>query len=230
MSIALPKAAVLDLDGTLLDTVPDIAAAADQTMAAMNLPRRGAANVSRWVGNGIDNLIRRALANDMSGEVDEDLFAQAKPIFMRAYQAVNGKNTKIYPGVEEGLDLLAELDIPLACLTNKAEAFTLPLLAATGLAGRFEMVISGDTLTKRKPDPLPLLHIARGFDLAAAEMLLIGDSVTDVKTARAAGCAVACVNYGYNHGHDIALAGPDAVLDSLAELGELLTEKTSVQE
>ncbi len=217
-----PKAVVLDLDGTMLDTVPDLALAVDRTMVGLNLSTRGEANVRRWVGNGIDNLIRRALANDMTGDIDDELFRLARPIFMEAYRKQNGKRTRIYPGVKQGLGFLSGLGIRLACLTNKAEAFTLPLLEEMGLAERFEIVVGGDTLAARKPDPLPLRYIAAQFGLPPGEILLVGDSVTDVKTARAAGCPVACVNYGYNHGHDIASAEPDAVLNSLAEISGLL--------
>jgi phosphoglycolate phosphatase len=130
----------------------------------------------------------------------------------------------LYPGVSEGLALLRQRGYPLGCVTNKAAQFTEPLLESVGIRDAFEIVISGDTLPEKKPSPLPLLHAAEHFGVAPGDALMLGDSVSDVKAARAAGFGVICVSYGYNHGQDIRGAGPDAVIDSFTELQDLLAE------
>ncbi len=217
-----PKMVLIDLDGTLVDSVPDLAFCVDAMMARLDLPPHGERKVRDWVGNGVERLVRRALTGQLEGEPDEALFQRAYPIFLELYAENTAQRSRLYPGVREGLDYLKAKGYALGCVTNKAAQFTEPLLKALGIYDRFAILISGDTLPRKKPDPLPLLHAAEFFRVAPSEALMVGDSVSDVKAARAAGFHIVCMSYGYNHGSDIRLADPDGVIDSLAELRGLL--------
>ncbi|GMQ96252.1 MAG: phosphoglycolate phosphatase [Gammaproteobacteria bacterium] len=219
--IAIPRLVLVDLDGTLVDSLPDIAACVDGMLARLDLPVAGAEQVRAWVGNGTEVLVRRALAARLDGAVDEQHCARALAIFTQLYAQHTSDRSRVYDGVPAGLDFLHRAGVELACVTNKASVFTHELLAALQLDQHFSLVISGDTLPRMKPDPMPLLHAARHFAVAPEQALLIGDSVNDVKAARAAGFGIVCVTYGYNHGDDIRLSNPDALIDSLAELPEL---------
>ena len=213
---------LIDLDGTLVDSVPDLTFCVDEMMKELGMPVRGEARVRTWVGNGVERLVRRALTDTLDGEPDEKLFQRAYPIFLRLYAENTSGRSRLYPGVREGLDYLRGAGFKLGCVTNKAEQFTLPLLEAMGIRDYFAIVVSGDSLQEKKPHPLPLLHAAEFFGVEPANALMLGDSMSDVKAARAAGFNVVCMSYGYNHGIDIREANPDAVLDSMAELGTLL--------
>ncbi len=217
-----PKMILIDLDGTLVDSVPDLAFSMDATLVELGRPPRGEPAIRNWVGNGVERLVQRALINALDGEADPELFARALPIFLRIYQANTSKRSRLYPGVREGLDQLRAQGFRLGCVTNKAERFTLPLLRDKGILDAFELVVSGDTLPQKKPDPAPLLHAAARFEVAPNEALMVGDSRSDVKAARAAGFGIVCMRYGYNHGNDIREEGPDAVLDRLDALPGLL--------
>ncbi|HAI68390.1 MAG TPA: phosphoglycolate phosphatase [Gammaproteobacteria bacterium] len=222
MYAEIPKLVLIDLDGTLVDTVPDLAYAIDEMMSQLELPQRGEEKVRQWIGNGIERLVKRALLDADKGEVDEELFQSALHLFKVSYDQVNGRNSKLYEGVQDGLDWLKSQDIPLVCITNKAEQFSVPLLKALDIHDYFRLVISGDTLPQKKPDPLPLLHAAKFCGVDPHEALMLGDSINDVQAARAAGFKIICVNYGYNHGLDISDANPDAVIGSLAQLSDLI--------
>lgn len=217
-----PKMILIDLDGTLVDSVPDLAYCVDAMMRRLGRPPHGEAAVRNWVGNGVERLVRRALIGQLNGEPDEADFEQAYPIFLDLYAENTSKRSLLYPGVREGIDYLKSAGYPLGCVTNKAARFTVPLLSDLGILDAFGVVISGDTLPKKKPDPMPLLHAAGHFGVAPVDSLMLGDSVSDVKAARAAGFGVVCVSYGYNHGQDIRDARPDAVIDSMIELKGLL--------
>lgn len=217
-----PKMILIDVDGTLVDSVPDLAYCVDEMMDRLDMPRRGEAAVRQWVGNGVERLVRRALINQLDGEPDEALFEKAMPIFMDLYAENTSKRSCLYPGVEEGLAYLKQAGFRLGCVTNKAEQFTVPLLTDLGVIENFEIVVSGDTLPRKKPDPMPLLHAAEQLGVAPAESMMLGDSMSDVKAARAAGFQIICMSYGYNHGVDISESKPDAVIDSMAELQGLL--------
>ncbi len=217
-----PQLVLIDIDGTLVDSVPDLAYCVDALMDRLGLPRRGVAKVRDWVGNGVERLVRRALVDGVDDEPDEVLFERAYPIYLALYAANISRRSRLYPGVAQGLAYLREAGYKLGCVTNKAEAFTLPLLRELGLFEHFGIVLSGDTLAKKKPDPLPLLHAAAYFGVAPGEAMMLGDSLSDVQAARAAGLQIVCMSYGYNHGRDIREAAPDAVIDSMAELEGLL--------
>ncbi|HSW34236.1 MAG TPA: phosphoglycolate phosphatase [Steroidobacteraceae bacterium] len=217
-----PRMILIDVDGTMVDSVPDLAYCVDELMKALDRPAHGEARVRNWVGNGVERLVRRALVGQLDGEPPEEDFARAYPIFVELYAVNTSRRSRLYPGVRESIDWLKSGGYRLGCVTNKAARFTLPLLTDLGVRDDFELVVSGDTLPVRKPDPEPLLHAARYFGVAAGESLMVGDSVSDVRAARAAGFQVVCVSYGYNHGVDVRTAHPDAVIDSLVELRGLL--------
>lgn len=222
MSLRKPEMVLIDVDGTLVDSVPDLAYCVDEMMKTLGMPVHGEAKVREWVGNGVERLTRRALIGQLDGEPDEALFDKAYPIFMQLYAENTSKRSKLYPGVEEGLAYLKAQGYKLGCVTNKAEQFTVPLLTDLGVADNFEIIISGDSLPVKKPDPGPLLHAAEFFGVKPENALMIGDSVSDVKASRAAGFQIICMSYGYNHGMDIRNANPDAVIDSMAELAAIL--------
>jgi phosphoglycolate phosphatase len=220
-----PQMILVDVDGTMVDSVPDLAYCVDQMMDRFGLPRRGEDQVRLWVGNGVERLVRRALIGKLNGEPDDALFAKAYPIYLELYEANVSTRSRLYPGIAEGLAWLTRERFRLGCVTNKAAQFTVPLLKNLGVHDYFEIVISGDTLPQRKPDPAPLLHAAKHFGVTPQQSLMVGDSVSDVKAARAAGFKIVCMSYGYNHGEDIRKADPDAVIDSLLELPNVLAGK-----
>jgi len=216
------KAVMIDLDGTLVDSIPDLAAAANGMLREMGRPELPAEVIRTFVGKGIPNLVARSLTGDLDGTVPQDVLERAMPIYERWYTAVNGRHSTIYPGVMDGLDALRKARFPLACVTNKSGRFTTALLECLDLAPYFTQVVAGDTLPQKKPDPAQLLHACRGFDVAPRDMLLIGDSVNDAQAARAAGCPVFCVPYGYNEGRDVRVLDVDSIVDSLADAAKLL--------
>lgn len=222
MTFARPKMVLIDLDGTLVDSVPDLSYCVDAMMRELGLPERGESAVRQWVGNGVERLVQRALINAVEGEADVADYERALPVFMRLYRENTSGRSRLYPGVREGLDFLRRTGFRLGCVTNKAEQFTVPLLRDMGILDDFELVVSGDTLPVKKPDPAPLLYAAEHLGVTPAESLMVGDSRSDVKAARAAGFAIVCMSYGYNHGEDIRNYGPDAVIDRLDQLQGLL--------
>ena len=223
MALFKPKLVLIDLDGTLVDSVPDLTYSVDQTMLALGLPVRGEAAVRTWVGNGVKTLVERALSNDLHQPADPILLEHALSIFMGIYAENTSQRSRIYPGVLEGLDFLQSCQsLKIACVTNKAAQFTHKLLHDLGIFERFALVVSGDTLPEKKPHPLPLLYAAKQLKVQPLDALMLGDSKSDVKAARAAGFKIITVSYGYNHGEDIRDYQPDAVIDSFQELTTLI--------
>ena len=218
------KAVMIDLDGTLLDTAKDLAVAVNLMLKQLGRQPLDETLVRTFVGKGIPNLVKRALAGALSGEPDAALLERALPLYLDCYAGVNGKYTTLYPGVQEGLEALERAGFPLACVTNKTGRFALPLLRQMRIDAYFEIVIAGDTLPQKKPDPLPLTHTCRHFGIAPAQMLMIGDSLNDAQAARAAGCPVFCVTYGYNEGIDVRELDVDAIVGSLLETTRLITK------
>ena len=217
-----PKMVLIDVDGTLVDSVPDLAYCVDEMMKQLGRPPHGEATVRDWVGNGVERLVRRALVGQLDGEPSDEDFARAYPLFLELYRENTSQRSCLYPGVREGLEYLRAQGYQLGCVTNKAAQFTVPLLKAMGIYDDFGIVVSGDTLPMKKPDPLPLLHAAEHFGVPPGDSLMLGDSKSDVTAARAAGFQVICMSYGYNHGEDIRDYAPDAVIDSMAELSTLI--------
>jgi phosphoglycolate phosphatase len=220
--IKKPKMILIDVDGTLVDSVPDLAYCVDEMLQRLGRPRQGEAKVRDWVGNGVERLVRRALIGQLDGEPDEADFQRAYPIFLELYAVNTSQRSHLYPGVREGLDYLKREGYRLGCVTNKAAQFTLPLLKDLGVHDEFEIIVAGDSLPKKKPDPLPLLHAAQQLGVKPGDAMMVGDSQSDVKAARAAGFQIVCMSYGYNHGEDIRSYNPDAVIDALTEIAPLL--------
>jgi len=209
------SAIVIDLDGTLLHSAPELAEAANRMLREMDYPLVSQELLASYIGNGIGWLVKRALTGEMHATPDAALYEHALPIFEKHYTGLL-LESKPYDGVIEGLEAMLAAGFRLGCITNKAERFTGPLLEGSGLARYFEIVVSGDTLPEKKPHPLPLLHAAEFFGIPAGELLMIGDSLNDTLAARAAGCPVFCVPYGYNHGEPAETLDVDAVIANLS--------------
>lgn len=214
----LPRLAMFDLDGTLMDSVPDLAAAVDKMLMLLGREPAGIAQVRDWVGNGSRVLVRRALAGGLEHEgVADELADEALALFMQAY-AGGHELTTVYPGVRECLDWLREREVKLAIITNKPAQFIEPLLEEKGLTGYFQWLVGGDTLPQQKPDPAALLYVMDKADVVPEESLFVGDSRNDVRAAKAAAVPCVALTYGYNHGESIADEQPALVLDDLREL------------
>ncbi|TWC33183.1 phosphoglycolate phosphatase [Pseudomonas sp. SJZ079] len=214
----LPRLVMFDLDGTLVDSVPDLAAAVDKVLLGLGRAPAGVERVRDWVGNGASVLVRRALAGGLQhAHIAEADAAEALQLFMQAY-AESHALTRVYPGVKDMLGWLTEQGIALAIVTNKPERFVAPLLDEKGLGGYFRWIVGGDTLPQQKPDPAALLHILRLAQVEARQALFVGDSRNDVLAAKAAGVPCVALSYGYNHGRPIAEEAPARVIDDLREL------------
>ena len=213
-----PEMILIDVDGTLVDSVPDLAFCVDEMMKRLGRPPHGEAKVRDWVGNGVERLVRRALVGQLEGEPGEEDFERALPIFLELYAENTAQRSRLYPGVREGIDYMKSQGYQLGCVTNKAAQFTIPLLKHFGIHDEFGIVVSGDSLAVKKPDPGPLLHAAEHFGVAPQDALMLGDSKSDVTAARAAGFQIVCLSYGYNHGEPIAAQKPDLLVDSLSAL------------
>lgn len=210
------RAAIVDLDGTMVDTLGDFERALALTLADLDLPPVGRAFIARTVGRGSQYLLARTLA-EVGGAPERLAFAWER--YQVHYAVVNGVHAEVFPGVVEGLAALRKRGWRLACVTNKPRLFAQALLEAKGLAPSFAHVFGGDSFERHKPDPLPLVRTCEALGTAPAETLVVGDSRNDCEAARAAGCPVVLVDYGYNHGEPVALARPDAVVASIAALG-----------
>lgn len=217
----LPACVMFDLDGTLVDSALDLTAAVDNMLQALGRATAGEDRVRQWVGNGAPVLVMRALTGEMypaDDAVEPELFQAAFEVFLSAYTQSNGRYSRLYPGVEEVLQQLQGAGVPMAVVTNKPMAFTTPLLKALKIDHYFDQVLGGDSLPVKKPDPLPLQAVMETFGCQPERALMLGDSRNDVLAARAAGCPVICVSYGYNHGEPVGACSPDRVVDSFAEL------------
>jgi len=223
LPLAELRAVLVDLDGTLLDTAADLAVAANAMLRELQRPELPEATIRSYIGRGVPNLVKRCLAGRMdAADEPSPAPALALEIFQKHYHASNGCYSTIYPGVTEGLEKFKAQGLKLACITNKAEAFALPLLERSGLLRHFEAVVSGDMLPRHKPDPMQLVWACGRFDIRPHQMLLIGDSLNDAKAARAAGCPVFIVPYGYNEGEDVRNLDCDAIVSSLEDAADRL--------
>lgn len=212
------RAVLLDLDGTLLDTVLDLHAAANGMLCDLGRPEIAVDTIRSYVGRGIPNLVKRVLAGDMAAADNaEPPPSAALASFRRHYADENGRNAVLFPGVRDGLDAFRALELPLGVITNKAEAFTLPLLQHTGLTPYFDVIVSGDVLPRPKPDPMPLLWASGRLAVSPVNVLMIGDSLHDFHAARAAGCHVFLVPYGYNEGRDVRDLACDGIVSTIAD-------------
>lgn len=216
------RAAIVDLDGTMVHTAPDFQVAINRMRADLGLAPLTVETVIEFVGKGSENLMRRVLGVDFGADDVEHRFEQALASYQRHYLDINGDYSTVYEGVHEGLAAMKAQGIRLACVTNKPIAFARPLLEKTGLAVYFELVYGGDSLPKKKPDPLPMLTVCRDFALEPFEVVAIGDSSNDADAARAAGCRSLTVPYGYNHGKPVQSIDSDGIVATLFDAARLL--------
>ncbi|GAB2896870.1 phosphoglycolate phosphatase [Uliginosibacterium flavum] len=217
-----PQAVFFDLDGTLVDSVPDLAEAARRMLAELGEAPRTDAEVASFVGKGIPVLVERLLTVGR-GPVPEDRLAQGLASFLKHYDDTNGLLTTAYPGVLEALPLLLARGLKMGVVTNKAEAFVAPLLEKLGLLAFMDVIVGGDTLAQKKPDPEPLWHACTQVGVAREAALMVGDSGNDALCARRAGLPVLLMTYGYNEGVAVDTEDCDGLLSSLVELPPLLT-------
>ncbi|WP_133703058.1 phosphoglycolate phosphatase [Roseateles toxinivorans] len=213
--IQAPLALIIDLDGTLIDTQADFVVALNLMLDDLRLPHIDGAFVAQTVGKGSEHLVAQTLKQVDAGT---NRFELAMQRYQRHYSEINGRHAEVYPGALEGLQRFAELGLPMACLTNKPTDFALPLLADKGLSRFFSHVFGGDAFPRKKPDPLPLIKTCQALGTAPAHTWMVGDSSNDAQAARAAGCPVVLVSYGYNHGRPIREVDADAFIDRLDEL------------
>ncbi len=213
---------LFDLDGTLVDSAPDLAQAVNAVLADLGRAAVSLNAIRQWVGNGADRLIERALTGDLNGRLPVAELEAIRPQFVRYYGQTLCVGSQLYPGVLEGVKAVYALGLPIGCVTNKPSRFARPLLDQLGIGAYFTTVVGGDDASQKKPDPAPLLLAIERLGFQPEQCLMVGDSQHDVAAARAAGCPVIAVPYGYNHGQDIRAAQPDSVIDSLTQLAALL--------
>ena len=219
------QAVMIDLDGTMVDTIGDFEVALNRALSDLQVPTANRLLIERSIGKGSEHLIRTVLKHqfalpEMSGNTREveQLFMPVWERYEHHYLSINGEFSNVFPGVMEGLEQIKALGLPMACLTNKPVSFTLPLIQDKGLAPYFTKVFGGDSFERKKPDPLPLLKTCEALQSLPAQTLMVGDSSNDAQAADAAGCPVVLMTYGYNHGEPIQNTPALAWLDSMVQL------------
>lgn len=216
-----PQLVVIDLDGTLIDSAPDLIFAVQQTLRELGLRPLDDGLIRNWIGNGVNMLVKRVLAGKQEPDETPPDFDRAYQIFSDLYAANLSERSRLYPGVLEGLEALRREGFLLACITNKHSRFTGQLLEKTDLSKYFRWVVCGDTYAERKPHPMPLLKTAERFNIDPHDAVMVGDSMNDVRAARAAGFVSVCVPYGYLGRYTVEELGADHVVESIAELPRL---------
>lgn len=216
------KAIAFDLDGTLVETLPDLHESAVRMLAQVGRPAVSESTVRAYVGDGVDRLVKRLLTGEADGEPDSASFEKAAENFRHHYASVLTRASLPFSGAISTLEKLRVRGFKLACVTNKPARFTGPLLEGLGLTGYLDLILSGDSLPRKKPDPLPLLHAARVFGIEPAQLLMVGDSPVDTAAARTAGCPVFCVPYGYRGTLAVHELDCDAIVPTLPDLLDLI--------
>lgn len=217
----LPRLVLFDLDGTLLDSAPDLTLAIERMQVALELPLAGLDQVRNWVGNGAQMLVRRALVKSdtpSGNEPELALFDQAFDLFLKHYEQCCAEQSTLYPGVQKLISFLHDNQVSMGLVTNKPISFTEILLDEFSLRPYFSVVLGGDSLSEKKPHPMPLQYAMEQVGVSPQQTLMVGDSRSDIKAAQAAGCKVAAVSYGYNHGEPVSSYNPDIIIDNLIEL------------
>ncbi|MCH8623047.1 phosphoglycolate phosphatase [Undibacterium sp. TS12] len=222
------QAAIIDLDGTMIDTAPDFLVAINRMRADFQLSPLTLELIKTMVGKGSENLIHKVLAVDFDADGIAIHFDEALASYQRHYLVINGEHSQVYPQVMAGLQAMRDMGLRLVCVTNKPLAFALPLMQKKGLSTYFEQVYGGDSFAKKKPHPLPMLEACKALDLSPAQVLAIGDSSNDAIAARAAGCPVLTVPYGYNHGEAVQNIQSDGIVETLLDAARLLSAKNSL--
>lgn len=218
------RAAIIDLDGTMVHTAPDFQVAINRMRDELNLAPLPLETITDFVGKGSENLMRRVLGVDFEESKVESLFNHALERYQHHYLQINGDHSQLYVGVCEGLQTMKDNGVRLACVTNKPISFARPLLEKKGLMEFFELIYGGDSLPQKKPHPLPMLTVCRDFELKPAQVVAIGDSSNDSQAARAAGCRVLTVPYGYNHGQPVHSIDTDGIVESLQDAAILIAD------
>lgn len=213
---------LIDVDGTLVDTAPDIASGVNATLAEMGRETFPEEQIREWIGRGSERLLQAAFGGAFGAVIEPTLMAAAFDGFRRHYGNCVCDRSQLFPGVRETLDTLKSRGYALGVVTNKPEQFNTPLFDGLDVTDDFEVVVCGDTLSERKPHPLPLQHAAREVDMPLERTVMIGDSSNDIDAARAAGCVSICVTYGYNHGEDITRAGADHLVEQFSDILDLV--------
>lgn len=216
------KLVLLDLDGTLVDSAPDIADAVDRALADHGWPPRGEAAVRGYIGEGAARLVHRAITGEPDGVADTKAFERVHGSFLAHYESRVYRRSRLYPQVAETLSGLTAAGWTLGCVTNKPGRFTEAVLEAAGIRPHFELVLSGDSLQRRKPDPAPILHACDTLGTSPARTAMVGDSPTDLAAAKEAGVVAVCVSYGYAGGADLEALGADATIDAFGDLPDAL--------
>jgi len=216
---------LFDLDGTLIDSAPDLALAINHMLTTIGRPTFSEDIIRSWVGNGAEILVKRGLsgASEIDENLDSALFEKALPIFLDFYKQNLCVETKLYPHVGASLKTMKEKGYRLVIVTNKPFHLVAPILTGLKLDGLFETVLGGDSLSKRKPDPLPLLHVCKEYGVNVEQCLMVGDSKNDILAAKAAKMESVGLTYGYNYGEDIGLHQPEAVFDDFADIIDTLS-------
>jgi len=218
---------LFDLDGTLIDSAPDLAFAINHMLSSLARPVFSEEIIRTWVGNGAAVLVKRALSgqSEIDVTIDENLFATSLQIFLSFYKENLCINTQLYPGVRACLKILKAQGYRLAIVTNKPFEFIAPILEGLQLNGLFDLLLGGDSLPERKPDAQPLLHVCQALNVSVEQCLMVGDSKNDILAAKAANMESIGLTYGYNYGEDIGLHQPEAVFDDFADIVASLTSK-----
>ncbi len=213
---------VFDLDGTLIDSAPDLVKAVNYALTILNKPTHSQATIQQWIGNGADVLVKRALLNNWHiGEIPDD-FEIAFELFKTYYAEHDWVHSRLYDGVLETLQTLKNADFKLACVTNKTARFTNPLMETAGLAPYFDFIASGDTFVEMKPEPLPLLETAKLFNVVPENAWMIGDSINDISAGKRAGFKTIAVSYGYAGQHSMADLNADYTVNAILEIVDLI--------
>ena len=217
------KLVVLDLDGTMVDSVPDLAYCTNKMLTQLNYPNHKTEKIKQWVGNGVVKLIERAISGKLHNEaIDKDLMQKATNIFNKLYANNLANFSQLYPSTLECLEYLKQKKFYIACVTNKPIQFSNILMQKLNIFNFFDVILGGDSLKEKKPSKIPITYLLDKFNISNNECILIGDSITDIKTAKNSNCKIICVSYGYNHGNDITAENPDIVIDSLSDIKNII--------
>ncbi|MGR9088985.1 MAG: phosphoglycolate phosphatase [Gammaproteobacteria bacterium] len=222
MNDSARKAVLFDLDGTLVDSAPDLAASVTHALATIGMPAPGLEEIRTYIGAGAQRLVHRALTRDPDGVADDTVFSEASRLFFDHYAENLCVHSCLYPGVVATLNRLQRRGCRFACVTNKPARYTALLLEAVGLSDYFAVCVSGDSLPRKKPDPAPLQFAAATLGVAAADCTMVGDTATDIAAARNAGMKAIAVDYGYGKPDTLVAASPDRIVSAFAELAEFL--------
>lgn len=217
------RVVILDLDGTMIDSVPDLDVALNGMLHELILPSIDVSDIRMFVGRGTQNLVRSTLSVHLESDEVEKTMDIAMTLFYKHYRIVNGENSTVFAGVREGLERMKDKCLNIACVTNKPSIFTEPLLSKNGLYPYFDLIYCSDTFPVKKPNPFPMQMACKKFGCRPDQAVAIGDSVNDAQAARAAGCSLFMVPYGYNYGRPVKEMNPDAIVSSLLEAANLIS-------